>query len=495
MFAWLQQFNWHDFVAWWHGFNWQDFFGWLVVFDTILEWAVRLIMLMIVPRRRSPAAAKGWLLLIFFFPWVGLFFFWLLGSRTLPRRYRDHHERLRTRLRDLRQRFENHRNIVHPDPGPPLSQAVNLAERLGGMPILGNNTAEFLADYQGAIDRLVADIESAQYHVHLLYYIFADDETGLRVLEALARAVRRGVVCRVLADAVGSRAHLPSLTRKMTEAGVPFHALLPVRLLRGRFDLRNHCKMAVIDGRVGYTGSQNLVNPEFKKGIEYDELVVRVAGPVVLELQAIFLGHWYGETEQLPEYLPWFHAPEAPGTAAAQALPSGPVYETENAQLLFVSLIHAARERLILTTPYFVPDESFLQAIKTAALRGVDVHLIVSRKADQFLVSQAQKSYYEELLEAGVHIHLYQPRFLHAKHLSVDDSVVLIGSSNMDIRSFALNAEISLLFYDTNVAGQLREHEQRYLANSEELSLDAWQQRPLQVQLLENCTRLLSPLL
>jgi cardiolipin synthase len=483
-----------DLHSFW-GLAWEKLAPWAVIAYTVSEWAIRLVMLVVVPRRRSPTAAKGWLLLIFFLPWVGLIFFLLLGRRNLPRRYRDYHERLRRHLDEVARRFESHPLAVRPDPGPVLEGSVRLAEHLGDMPILGGNAAEFLGDYQGAIDRLVADIDAAQHHVHLLYYIFADDATGRRVAEALVRAARRGVQCRVLADALGSRGYLGRLPEMFAWEGVAFHHVLPLALARRRPDLRNHRKIAVIDGRVAYTGSQNLVNAEFKKGIDYDELVVRVRGPVVLELQAVFLGDWYATAEELPREPDIFPDPEQAGTAPAQVLPSGPVYKTENNQRLIVSLIHAARKRVVLTTPYFVPDEPFLQAIQTAADRGVDVRLIVSRLADQVLVSLAQRSYYEELIEGGVHVHLYMPRFLHAKHLSVDDTVVLIGSSNMDVRSFALNAEISLLFYDREVARELHRHEDRYLADSEALDLEKWRQRAFVGQVLENGARLLSPLL
>src|SRR5262249_7820535 len=162
---------------------------------------------------------------------------------------------------------------------------------------------------------------------------------------------------------------------------------------------------------------------------------------------------------------------------------------------LFVALVHGACKRVVLTTPYFIPDEPLLQAMETAVLRGVEVHLAVSEKADQFFVSQAQRSYYEELLEAGVHIHLYRKNFLHAKHLSIDDAVALIGTSNLDIRSFALNAEVMLMLYDTDVVAQLAAEQERYYANSRLLTLTDWEQRSFASKVAQNLARLLSPLL
>lgn len=462
------------------------------------EWVIRLAMLAVVPFRRAPAAANSWLVLIFFLPWPGLLLYLLIGRTTLPRWRMDLVDRLPEALGGVFQRLRAHPNISHPDVGPELEPAVRLARNLGRMPILGGNAVELLADYDGIINRLIADIDAARDHVHLLYYIFADDATGNRILDALARALRRGVKCRVLIDAVGSRVPLRTLWWKLKAAGVAVRETLPIHFFswrRIRLDLRNHRKIAVLDGRVGYTGSQNLVNATFKEGIVYEELMARVTGPVVLELQAVFASDWFVETGEALDTLAVFPDPEITGDVPAQALPSGPGFPTQNTQRLVVALIHAARERVVLTTPYFIPDESLLQALQTAVLRGVEVILMMARQADQVLVCLAQRSYYTQLLEAGVKIVLYERRFLHAKHISIDDSVCLIGSSNLDIRSFLLNAEISLLFYDRRVTGLLRKEQERCFADAEFLSLEKWNRRPLMTKLAQRWARLMSPLL
>jgi cardiolipin synthase len=223
--------------------------------------------------------------------------------------------------------------------------------------------------------------------------------------------------------------------------------------------------------------------------------MARVSGPVVLDLQYVFAADWFVETDQILDGEREFPCPEIAGGIPAQGLASGPGFPTQNNQRLFVALVHGACKRVVLTTPYFIPDEPLLQAMETAVLRGVEVHLAVSEKADQFFVSQAQRSYYEELLEAGVHIHLYRQDFLHAKHLSIDDSVAVIGTSNLDIRSFALNAEVMLIVYDTGVVAQLAAEQERYLANSQLLTLATWRQRSFATKVTQNLARLLSPLL
>ena len=476
---------------------WTDLNLWAGIF-LVSEWVIRLVMLVVVPFRRTPAAAKGWLLLMFFEPWVGLLLYLLIGRAKLPRWRREQLAKLPQAMAAVGQRLASQPNVFHPEVGPSLSQAVTLAENLGGMPILGGNAVELLADYDSTLARIAADIDSAQHHVHLLFYIFADDAATAPIIEALGRAVKRGVRCRVLADAIGSRSGLRTLAPKLKALAVEVHEMLPVSLMpwrKARVDLRNHRKIVVVHGRVGYTGSQNMVAAQFKAGLALEDVMVRVTGPIVLELQYVFAADWFLETNEVLDGTAEFPAPEIAGSVPAQALPSGPGFPTQNNQRLFIALVHGAREHVVLTTPYFIPDEPLLQAMQTAAHRGVKVHLVVSEQGDQHIVSLAEKSYFEELLEAGVLVHLYYKNFLHAKHLSIDGAVAVIGTSNLDIRSFALNAEVMLMIYDAGVTAQLAAEQQRYFAGSHLLDLAAWRQRPFTAKFAQNLARLLSPLL
>ncbi|MCI0460595.1 MAG: cardiolipin synthase [Gemmataceae bacterium] len=464
----------------------------------VSEWLIRVVMLVYVPQKRNPAAARTWLLCIFLFPYGGLVLYWLFGRPYLPRRRVEMQEKLSQLIRTTAPEVISKAHLTRPEVKPELAQAVTLAENLGDFGILGGNSVELLADYNSTIDRLVVDLDGARHHAHLLYYIFADDDVGGRVAEALIRAAKRGVKCRVLMDCLGSRRSLRTLAPRLRAVGVEVSGMLPVSLLRrgtARFDLRNHRKIVVLDGQVAYVGSQNLVNANFKEGITYEEMVARVTGPVVMQLQTVFAGDHFFETEKelTPEEL--FPPPETTGRTAAQVLPSGPGYRQANTQRLMVALVHGARQRVVITTPYFIPDDAFLQALQTAVLRGVEVHLVVSRKADQLLVGLAQRSYYEQLLDIGVQIHLYRKNFLHAKHLSVDDEIALIGSSNIDIRSFTLNAEVSLLVYDSEVARRLRVHQDRYLAQADLLTAEEWARRPRLVKVGQNVARLMDSLL
>jgi cardiolipin synthase len=464
---------------------------WSVIY-LISEWVIRLVMLVYVPRQRNAAASRTWLLFIFLLPWPGLLFYGLVGRIYLPKNRIDRHERAFKKIGLVQEQMLACRG-PRPSLPPNVTPLATLATRLGNFEPLHGNQVELLTDYAASLDLLVGDIEAAKQHVHLLYYIYDDDAMGRRVADALARATARGVKCRVLMDAVGSKRALRKLAGPMRAQGIEVTALLPGGLFRrnaARFDLRNHRKIAVIDGKIGYTGSQNITNGQFVPGFPNEEMVVRVAGPVAWQLQAVFLADRFLETDTPLEDPDAFPEQGLAGEAIAQVMPSGPGYHQENGQQLMITLLYAARKRVVLTTPYFVPDEPFLAALLSAARRGVAVHLVLSSHANQTLTQLAQRSFYDELLEAGVNIHLYQPRFLHAKYLTVDNEVALIGSANIDIRSFALNAEIEILFYDVRVVAELRRIQDRYFEHSALLTVEEWGRRPLAARTLQGIARL-----
>jgi cardiolipin synthase len=465
----------------------------------ISEWVIRLVMLAYVPQKRSAAAARGWLLLIFLLPWPGVILYMLIGRPFLPRKRMALQARVSQMIREAQARRVMPGREVMPDLPANFTHAVTLAQNLGDFQIFPGNAIELLDDYDATIDRIVGDIDSAASHVHLLYYIFADDRTGHRVADALVRAVARGVSCRVLMDGTGSKVALGRMGAKLRAANVEVVKLLPVSLLRrftsARIDLRNHRKIVVVDGKVGYVGSQNIIDADFKRPLVYEEVVVRVCGPVVAELQAVFLADRWVETGEAIGNPSLFPSIQPQGESMAQVLPSGPQYAHENNQRFIISLIHAATRRVVITSPYFIPDDPFIQAMTTAVLRGVEVHLVVSSQIDQYLVGLGQRSFYDELLDGGVRIHSYTRRFLHAKHVSIDDCVALIGSSNMDIRSFALNAEVMLVVYDIRVVEQLRRIQERYFADSKEIEAARWRNRPIVHRMLQNTARLADSLL
>ncbi|HEX6563853.1 MAG TPA: cardiolipin synthase [Chthoniobacterales bacterium] len=462
------------------------------------EWAVRLTMLLYVPQRRSASAARTWLLFIFLLPWPGLAIYAMVGRIRVPAFRRKLQEQASGQIKKAQAQI-GAQIVAQPDLPAQLQIIPEQAQRLGTFEPFAGNAFEFLRDYEGSIDRLIEDIDTAKRHVHLLTYIYRTDRIGRKVADALKRAAKRGVVCRVLLDAVGSRVALNQFGPELKKSGVEVRSMLPVGLFRRkgeRFDLRNHRKISVIDGTIGYLGSQNIADPTFVKNFPNEELVVRFTGPVVSQLQATFLGDHYLETEEILDRAELFPDLKPAGDSAAQLLPSGPGYGQENGRELIISMLYEARRRVVITTPYFIPDEPFLNAICAAGQReNVQVHMVVSKHANQLISQLAQRSYYDDLLEAGIQIHLYRPHFLHAKLLTIDDHVALTGSTNMDIRSFALNAEINLLIYDRQVVEQLKMVQEDYFRNSDLLTREQWSKRSVLEKMAHNTARLMDSFL
>jgi cardiolipin synthase A/B len=468
---------------------------WFTAF-VVAEWAIRIVMLIVVPFRRSPDAAKGWLLLILFEPAVGLAMYLVFGRRRLPDWRLRRAKAFGELARPVYARLAAHPNVFHPEQDANVAPAVRLAEKLGDLPILGGNDVDVLSDYDAIVDRLVADIEGARSHVHLLFYIIADDAVTDRIVGALKRAVKRGVVCRVMADALGSRGMgYDALQPRLHAAGIEACETMRLSFFRrrgARADLRNHRKIAVIDGAVAYFGSQNIVGNRANPGLVNEELAVRATGPIVRHLHALLLADRYLETDDLPPEVdlrsPWTGS--AAPSGRAQVLPSGPGFNEGTAESIMIALMYGAADRIVLTAPYVVPSEAFLAAMCTAARRGVNVELIVDSKSNKPMVQLAQESCYDAMLAAGVRILRRTGSFLHAKHMSVDDDIVLIGSSNLDIRSFALNAEVSVLIRDADVAAALHQVQMRYRAGADPVTLaDRARTSPLR-RTMENLARL-----
>ena len=464
----------------------------------LAEWAIRICALILIPFRRSPDSARAWLLLLLFLPVPGLLLYWLIGRPSYPKRRRMRLAKAAGQLQEAADEIAHSRACRRPELSGHFRQAALLIENIGRFPALGGNAISLIADYDEAVDGLIADIDSAEHHIHIQTYIFASDQTGEKIMEALHRAAARGVECRVLIDAIGSSRWTRRVTRRLLARQIRVARTLPVAPWRrgsARADLRNHRKIAVIDGVIGHVGSQNIVNAEAMKGIINEELVARVIGPAVVEMQTVFAIDWLLETDEAisgPEY---FRHHGGPGDSTAQLLPSGPDYGEVGIGYLTVALIHGALERVVITTPYFIPEAALLQALRTAVLRGVTVDLIVPSVSDNRLVRLAQQSYYSELLESGVNVQLYGRRFLHAKHLTIDNEVALIGSSNVDVRSFVLNAEVTLIAYDQAVVADLRAHQERCIDAAEHLTKNGWNNRSRMVKIGENIARLVSPLL
>lgn len=471
----------------------------------VVDIIVRVIAVIVVPRNRRPTAGMAWLLAIFFIPVVGILLFLLIGNPKLPKHRREKQAQVDEYIRESTHGVQR---VSDSTTWPTwFDGVVRLNRNLGAMPLIGSNSASLIGDYQGSLDAMTEAIRGAQRYVHAEFYIFAYDRTTAPLFDALGEAVARGVEVRVLLDHIASArvAGYRKTLKRLDDLGVRWQLMLPVQPWLGRYqrpDLRNHRKLLVVDGEVGFMGSQNIIDRSYNKpgnirrGLKWKELVARVEGPIVSGLEAIFGTDWYLETGEPPmrEIVPLGQQSAAQGLDC-QVVPSGPGYTNENNLKLFLALMYAARERIILTSPYFVPDEAMLRAISGATQRGVHVELFVSEVGDQALVYHAQRSYYEALLRAGVKIWLYQaPYILHSKHFTIDDDVAVIGSSNMDIRSFELNMEVSLLVRGASFVREMRLAEDDYRRNSRELTLEEWLRQPLRSTVLDNLARLTSAL-
>jgi len=476
--------------------------SWLLIIYAVIGWVIRIAMIPVILRRRfAPGTAWSWLGLIFILPEIGLALYLLVGVSHLGKK------RARTHYRVVERGLSERRRFFVRDRATPIEldaeqrMMVRQAEALSGNPIVGGNALEPISTADTLVERLVADLDAAEHHVHMLYYIFVDDEIGGRVIEALSRAAQRGLICRLLVDDAGSRRLLRSeACRRLKAAGVDVRGALPAQPWRkrlSRIDLRNHRKLAVIDGRIAYTGSHNMIREDYghRRAGKWVDLSVRCTGPLVGQVQAVFLDDWAFEAGHMPDEPHLFPELSTAGDVAGHVVPTGPYYQTQTFQRVLLAALSTAQDKIIMTTPYLVPDEPTMLALSMAAERGVAVTIVVPRRSDHPLVGAAGRAYIEPLLDAGVHVHRYTRGLLHAKTMTVDNAFALIGSANLDIRSFELNFELSTLLYGSEITGKLRYVQRAYLADAVPIDLDAWRRRPAYKQLTEQAASLFSPLL
>ena len=475
---------------------------WLVfIFDLV----VRILAIIVVPRNRRPTSATAWLLAIYFIPLVGVLLFLLIGNPRLPRKRRRKQERINDYIHDTSAHLDF--GTLRPHAPEWFTSMVTLNRNLGAMPLAGDNGAHLIADYQESLDAMAESISHAKRYVHVEFYILQADAATEGFFRSLEDAVERGVTVRVLLDhwANRNKPFYKQTVERLNAMGAQWHLMLPVQPFKGKYqrpDLRNHRKLLVIDGLTAFMGSQNVTDSTYnlrkniKRGLHWVDLMVRLEGPVVASVNAVFLSDWYSETDEiLTDDINLFDVTPGPGDLDCQIVPSGPGFEFENNLRLFLGLMYYAQRKVIVVSPYFVPDEALLNAITTACHRGLQVELFVSEEGDQAVVYHAQRSYYEVLLRAGVKIWMYRkPFILHSKSMTIDDEVAIIGSSNMDMRSFGLNMEISMLVRGEEFVREMREVEQRYRDLSRELTLEEWETQPLRSTVLDNLARLTSAL-
>ena len=466
----------------------------------VAHWLIVVALSLRVLHRKLPVGVSlAWLAVVYAVPFVGAAAYLMLGGKRLDVGWRERQAAAeREAAPALRALREAGSAVELPagSVGEPLWR-----ETLGvlGTPALGGNRLQLLDEFGRVFDALVADIEAARTSCRLAFYIWQDGGRSDEVLAAILSAQARGVRCRVLVDAMGSAAFLSGTgCARLRDAGVAVVAALPRSFVR-RADLRYHRKSVVIDDRVAYTGSQNLVDPRFFKreaGVgQWVDAMVRLEGPAVALIARQFEVDWAVDAMRPFEEAATAAEGVATSGAVIQVVPSGPTPYPDVIRQLTLTAIYAARRTLTITTPYFVPDDAVLTALRSAANAGVTVTVIVPAKNDSVLVRFASAATYEEVLAAGIRIALYEGGLLHTKSLVVDGALSLFGSVNLDMRSFWLDFEVSLFIYDEAFAAELGALQERYIQNSVTLDAAAWRSRPGRHRLLENAARLVGPLL
>lgn len=460
-------------------------------------------------QRRGPSTTVAWLLTLVFLPVVGLVLFWLLGTTRLDQVARGSAV-ASARVRQVLAKHSVHRSLTpqrgsHADPRTEM--LLKLGEHLTSTPASTGNHVELLMNGAATYRSMLQAISGAQHHVHVLFYIIQPDATGQSLRRLLTQKARAGVEVRVLCDAIGSMALPMDFWRPLIEAGGkaaffrPVLSRLAYRLRqRDRIDFRNHRKVVVVDGSVGFTGGIN-VGREYL-GLDpnighWRDTHLRINGPAALGLQQTFAEDWLYATDELlesPDYFPGEGFP-ADGQAVVQVIDSGPDRNWSPIVHLFCQAIALSQKRVWITNPYFVPTVVLKTVLLTAALRGVDVRLLLPKKADHMLVSVASRSYYPELLEAGIQIYEYRRGFVHSKTMVIDDWLASVGSANMDIRSFHLNFELNAFVYGAETAQALAKQFLHDLQQAERVDPEEYFDLGLTRQLAHSVGRLLSPLL
>ena len=484
-----------------------------------------LISLRVLARHDLTSPARlAWIVILFLLPYLGVVIYWMFGEVHLGRNFKRERQHIINKLAAHSPEVLGRETALLENIKPEYQAAFAYATNATGYhPTVGNH-AELMADAAETRKRMIADFDAATDHIHVLYYIWLIDGMGIDTAQALMRAARRGVTCRAMVDGMGSRKMVGSkIWQDMKEAGVQVSVALPISpilkvLMFSRIDLRNHRKITVIDGKISYNGSRNCADPEFRvkpKFAPWVDIMLRVEGPVVAQNQMLFASDWLTENPDTPlDSFPYFIDPQPkrqkspqpeteeplpitspPNGFAAQVFSDGPTQRRSTTPQFLGVLIGQAKRTLIISTPYFVPDYSLVSILCATAYRGVQVTMIFPKNNDSIVVAATSHSYYWQLLEAGVNIYEYKPGLLHAKTLTIDGEISLIGSTNLDLRSFDLNYENNIVFSDEMLTADIVERQYQYIADSEEVTREQVENWTLSYKIWNNIIATMGPIL
>ena len=481
-----------------------DSLGWLPYLVYSLDLIIRIgLSLRILSRSMSVGVTFAWMSIVLAVPYLGAFLYLLIGENRLGER---RVLRARTVIEQSRQwrktlcAYAAHSNVDIPHSYATLDlQARNVI----GYPTLPGNQLQLLTDYESVFRSLIEDIRQAQSSCLLEFYILVEGGLVDDLLQAISEAHERGIKLSILLDSLGSKGFLKGNTcKKMRAAGIDITEALHVnaaRMLFQRVDIRNHRKIAVIDNRLAYTGSQNLVDPRFFKqdaGVgEWIDMMIRVEGPTVSALHNVATMDWSVEAGKVVSFSDKTIHMQAAGDIPVQVVPSGPVFREGAIHQLLMGIIFTARHELVITTPYFAPDDALTEALVAAANRGVDVTLVIPARVDSRLIRYATPALLDGLLAAGIRVAQFNGGLLHTKSITVDGSFCIAGSVNMDMRSLWLNFEISLFVYHTGFCKQLRELQQQYINQSTYVDPAQFRNRSKTQRLAASIMRLFAPVL
>ncbi len=481
--------------------------------DLILRLALSVRVIM---RKRQYGVTLAWLFVILLLPFIGAIIYFLFGENRIGETRANRAQRALGHYRKWLYSLQYIAPVNWSALNPELKPIHHQADHLIGIPAMDGNHLELIEEPERIMRAIIRDIDASKSTCHLQFYIWEEGGTADEVVEALIRAARRKVTCRILVDSIGSKRFLKSQKfKELIKAGVKVEEELPAGFFKAlfvRIDIRNHRKIVVIDGKIAYTGSQNMVDPHFFKrdaGVgQWVDIMVRIQGPVVEAIAGTFISDWFLETDHenlqsrslgqdlklIREIADITHQP-VKGDIPVQLVPSGPGFSPEAIHRLLLTTIYASRKNITLTTPYFVPDDAILTALQSAAQRGVDVRIIVPEKSDSKLAHYASWARYEDMLKSGVNILLFRGGLLHSKTITVDDEFALFGSVNLDMRSFWLNFEATLFIYNQNFTVELRAVQASYEKKSKKLLIDDFINRSKMQRFYENASLIVGPLL
>lgn len=482
---------------------------WLFVFHTVFHLVVMIgFSLRVVMQRPPTGVALAWLFLLAVFPYVGPIAYLLVGEKRISPGRRVRLARLRETYGRLSEILGDRKftQIDWSEHEIEAREMDELGRVLVGLPTVSGSQGELFSETEEILKMIAADVGNAKRSVLMEFYIWNEGGLADKVLEEVIAAAERGVDCRLLIDGLGAATWWKGdQPERLRRAGVKLEKALPVgfiRMLVGRNDVRLHRKIVIIDGLLAWTGSMNMVDPRYFKQDanvgEWVDAMLRVEGGVVAPLALTMIGDWTLETgEEVREVAlkVGFDDVVHKGDGDAQIVPSGPGQTEDGLLQMLLAVVNSAREELVLTTPYFVPDDSLLRAIRGASARGVEVSMIVPEKVDSRLTRYASRSFFDDLMGCGVNIYLYRKGLLHTKSITADRRISMFGTVNLDMRSLWINYEVAAFVYGKRFGAALHDLQQSYINDSDRLDPAEWAKRSTWQRFLENACRLSSPML